>query len=175
MRREIIMAVLFHGTGNEKLRGFSAESRGEGYEANSNMGLWLTQSYEHASRYSFPTGRVLLVSTPPLRLLTTDDYPTVLWGDQNFDQDYRQEAWGMFDIARAELMSRGYDGVLCEAPETDLAGAVCVFRPETCVILADYQNEALADMSDVITDTGTDFSELMRRLKPSVEDHTFSM
>lgn len=169
------MAVLFHGTGNEKLRGFSAENRGEGYEANSNLGLWLTQSYEHASSYSFPTGRVLLVATPPLRLLVTDDYSTILWGDRSFDQDYRQEAWEMFDMARTELMNRGYDGVLCETPGTNLEEAVCVFRPETCVILADYQNEVLTDMSDVITDADVDFTELMRRLKPSNEDHTFSM
>lgn len=128
------MPTLFHGS-PKPVSAFTDCGRGQGFEANSVLGLWLTSRPKKAALYAGQGGVILTVEVPVMRLARVDDWTTAVWGDPTFNQDWRQEAYAMFEAARLDLMAKGFDGVHCEMDsESDLSGAVCVFRPETAVI-----------------------------------------
>lgn len=139
------MPTLFHGS-KQPPTSFSEDGRGQGMEANSALGVWLTRDPENAARYAGPEGWVLTVEIPDMRLAFADNWTVTVWGDPSFNEDWREEAWGMFDKSRSELMNRGYGGLWCHMPGTDLAGAVCVFAPNDCKIVGKTPSAAHADL-----------------------------
>lgn len=167
------MPTLFHGS-RTLITSFSSDRVGQGYEANSALGLWLTSVPKRALDYA-QGGYVLSVEIPPMRLAMADQWTTTVWGDLQFNQDDFQDAWGMFSVARAHLMAEGYGGVFCDIPNTDLEGAVCVFDPDDVSIGKTYTakrgDEVMAlrpDGTGLVVNAEKKLDYLLQELRPDM-------
>lgn len=141
---------LFHGS-RSVFDQFDPYQIGMGAEPNSVLGVWLTRDPEAASGYG--GGRaIMIVEAETLRLAPALDRHTAIWGGPDLYPTDRELAWPRFEKARKELMSLGYDGIICEMEDCDLEGAICIFDPEKLTIVEAIEYPEDRDIYDLSSD-----------------------
>lgn len=116
---------LFHASPNPIDR-FCDSLQGQGWEANSTLGTWFS-TCPHVAADHAPQGHLHILTTDTLRLAALRCHRSAIWGGPHLLSTDQEIARPRFHALRNHLLSKGFDGVWCEMPGTDLEGAVCLF------------------------------------------------
>ncbi len=156
------MNRLFHGA-YRHFDAFSADTIGMGAEGNSALGIWLSEEPHVAAGYGGGQ-HLMVVEAAPLCLAVARDWRATICGGPDLFPTDREIAIELFREARLRLMDEGFDGVWCEMPGTDLAGAVCVFGPEKLRIVEVLRRPEENDLdllTGCLTEAEIDFSRAL--------------
>ena len=124
-KEHTMVNTLFHGTRQENIT-FEDTLIGRGAEPNSALGIWFTTEPELAFDYSGKRHLIEIV-TSHLNLVALENREMAIWGTCDTLPKRTDAMRQKFVTMRLDLMKKGFHGVWCEMPGTDLEGAVCLF------------------------------------------------